>query len=283
MPQLLRIPSLPLLLTLMTLSPFTTHASPLIVAHRGASVDAPENTLPAFKLAWQQGADAIEGDFHLTRDNKIVCIHNPTTPKNSGRALTVRKSKLADLQALDVGNWKSPDFAGTRIPTLAEIIATVPPGKKLYIEIKSSPKIVRHLFKEIDASSIDPTQLVIIAFSGRVIKTIKTQRPSLKAILLAHPRRRAKGAQFDPSPEQLLAQLRRTKADGISLYAHPEIDADYLSPILAAGYELHTWTVDDPKLAQKWTALGAQSLTTNTPATLRDALIGPTAPSTSVQ
>ena len=52
---------------------------PLVVAHRGASYDAPENTLPAFKLAWEQGADAIEGDFFLTKDNQIVCIHDKTT------------------------------------------------------------------------------------------------------------------------------------------------------------------------------------------------------------
>lgn len=257
----------------MALSPFTLHSSPLIiVAHRGASADAPENTLPAFQLAWQQGADAIEGDFHLTRDKQIVCIHNPTTAKYSRRSLTVRKSKLADLQALDVGSWKSPEFVGTKIPTLAQVLATIPPGKKLYIEIKSSPQIVRHLLKEIDASGIDLSQLVVIAFSGRVIKTIKAQRPTLKAIWLVTPRHRSKGAELTPNGGEILATLKRIKADGASSYAHPEIDANYFQPILAAGYELHTWTVDDPALARKWTELGALSLTTNEPASLRASL-----------
>lgn len=65
------------LLATLLLSISHAHAEPLIVAHRGASRDAPENTLPAFKLAWQQGADAIEGDFHLTKDGKIIRLHGP--------------------------------------------------------------------------------------------------------------------------------------------------------------------------------------------------------------
>ncbi|MDQ8197533.1 glycerophosphodiester phosphodiesterase family protein [Pelagicoccus enzymogenes] len=237
---------------------------PLIVAHRGASADAPENTLPAFRLAWEQGADAIEGDFHLTRDKRIICIHNSTTGKYANKSLTVRKSKLADLQALVPAPHK--------FPTLAEVIATVPPDKKLYIEIKSSRQIVRPLLKEIDASGISPQQVVVIAFSGRVIKKLKSQRPSLKAVLLATPRYRSKARTLEPTPEQLLEAIKRTGADGVSLYAHPDIDAAYTQPFLDAGHELHVWTVDAPETAKKWTDLGALSLTTNNPATLRQSL-----------
>lgn len=262
------------LLILISTSPFTIHSSPItIVAHRGASADAPENTLPAFELAWKQGADAIEGDFHLTRDRQIVCIHNSTTGKYARKNLNVRKSTLAQLKALDVGSWKSPEFAATRIPTFAEVLSTIPPHKKLYIEIKSSPKIVRHLLKEIDASNIDPSQLIVIAFSGRVIKAVKTQRPSLKSILLATPRKRDKSQNLTPTPSQLLAQVRRAKADGISLYCHSTIEPDYLAPFHAAGYELHTWTVDDAQTARKWVQCGALSLTTNRPARLRKELL----------
>ena len=75
----------------------------MIVAHRGASRDAPENTIPAFKLAWEQGADAIEGDFHLTKDGNIVCIHDGNTENVSNTNLVVRESTLAELRKLDVG------------------------------------------------------------------------------------------------------------------------------------------------------------------------------------
>lgn len=85
-------------------------AEPVIVAHRGASHDAPENTLPAFELAWEQGADAIEGDFHLTRDGHIICLHDKDTKRTAGVKLVVKNSPLAELRKLDVGEWKDPRF-----------------------------------------------------------------------------------------------------------------------------------------------------------------------------
>ena len=90
---------------------------PQVVAHRGASHDAPENTLAAFELAWQQGADAIEGDFFLTKDGKIVCTHDKVTGRLNAekRKLHVAKSTLAELQALDVGSWKGKTWKGERL------------------------------------------------------------------------------------------------------------------------------------------------------------------------
>src|SRR5689334_354029 len=108
----------------------------LVVAHRGASHEAPENTLAAFRLAWEQGADAIEGDFYLTRDREIVCIHDDNTKRTSGEDLSVAASTLAQLRRLDVGRWKDPKWKGERIPTLTEVLATIPAGKRIFIEIK---------------------------------------------------------------------------------------------------------------------------------------------------
>lgn len=77
-----------------------------IIAHRGASHDAPENTLPAYKLAWQQGADGIEGDFRLTADGQIVCLHDPSTGRVGDRDLVVSESTLAELRQADMGVLK---------------------------------------------------------------------------------------------------------------------------------------------------------------------------------
>ena len=76
----------------------------MIVAHRGASFDAPENILSAFKLASEQGADAIEGVVLLTKDNQIVCIHDKTTKRLSDQNLVVAESSLEQLKTLDVGS-----------------------------------------------------------------------------------------------------------------------------------------------------------------------------------
>ncbi|TWU26080.1 glycerophosphodiester phosphodiesterase family protein [Bythopirellula polymerisocia] len=90
----------------------------LLVAHRGASADAPENTLSSFQLAWEEGADAIEGDFYLTSDNQIVCIHDDTTERVSGVDLDVASATLEELRKLDVGSWKERKYINERIPTL---------------------------------------------------------------------------------------------------------------------------------------------------------------------
>ena len=248
------------------------NARPLIVGHRGSPNAAPENTLPSFQLAWQQGADAIEGDFHLTSDRQIVCIHDADTARFRGPKLTVRKTRLETLQALDAGSWKFPHFSGTRVPTFAEVLATVPPGKKFFIEIKSSPKILRHLYREIDQSGIDPSQLVVISFSPRVIRQIKQQRPEITANWLTSIRYRKKGNALEPTPAQILATLRRVNADGLGIKGHPDVDAPFLAPILDAGFDLHVWTINTLEDAQRWTALGAKSITTNFPGLLHESL-----------
>src|SRR5947208_878460 len=99
-----------------------------IIAHRGASWEAPENTLSAVQLAWQQGADAVEADFRLSRDRQIVATHDDSTLRITGVDLRVHESSLAELRALDFGRWKAAQFEGERIPTLAELLATVPAG-----------------------------------------------------------------------------------------------------------------------------------------------------------
>ena len=106
---------------------------PLIVAHRGASRDAPENTIPSFNLAWEQGADAIEGDFHLSRDGQIVCIHDRDTKRLTGKRRAIKDFTLDELKSLDVGAWFGAAFKGTQIPTLAEVFSTIPQGKGMFL------------------------------------------------------------------------------------------------------------------------------------------------------
>ena len=85
-----------------------------VIAHRGASYDAPENTLAAFRLAWQQGADGIEGDFYLTADGEIVCLHDSDTGRTGDRKLSVGQSTLAELRKVDVGGMaRARNFAAS--------------------------------------------------------------------------------------------------------------------------------------------------------------------------
>ena len=115
---------------------------PLIIAHRGESFNAPENTMAAINLAWERDAEAVEIDVQLSKDNELVVIHDMDTKRLTGIDKKVKDQTLAELKKLDVGSWKDITFKDERIPTLDEVLATVPTGKKLIVEIKSGPEMV---------------------------------------------------------------------------------------------------------------------------------------------
>lgn len=163
---------------------------PPIVAHRGASVAAPENTIPAFELAWERGADAIELDCHLTADGHIVCIHDKDTKKVADKKLVIKTSKLDELRNLDVGSWLDEKFSGTTIPTLTEAMATVPSDKKIYIEVKCNAAIVPKLFQDIKQSQLNKDQIVIISFDAEVIRQVELTDPLLKTYWLTSIKKR---------------------------------------------------------------------------------------------
>ena len=261
----------PSLLTCLAIfSIASAQADPFIVAHRGASHDAPENTLPAFQLAWKQGADAIEGDFHLTKDGQIICIHDYDTKRVAGTKLIVKDSTMEQLRSLDAGQWFKADFKGTRLPTFAEVAATVPDGKKFYIEVKCGPEIVPTLVRDLIKTGLDAQQFVIISFNAAVIREMKKQAPGFKAYWLSSF---DKKSPLKPSIEQVLTTCREIKADGFSSKADNRIDEAFISGIRKAGYEYHCWTVDDPALGKRFLGMGTQSITTNKPAFMRAALM----------
>ena len=244
-------------------------AKPLIVAHRGASQDAPENTLPAFQLAWEQGADAIEGDFFLTKDNRIVCIHDRSTERLAGRKLIVAESTLAQLQELDVGAWKGEEFNGTKIPTIADVFATIPAGKKIFIEIKCGKEIIPPLLKAIQASGLKDEQVIMICFQPEVVRVFKAKAPRYKVYLLSSFKRSEEGV-WTPSIEAVLQTLKTTKADGLD--SHHGIPEEMARRILKEGFEWHVWTVNDRETAKRLKQLGVQSITTDAPGKIKKAL-----------
>ena len=101
-----------------------------IVAHRGASFLAPENTLAAVRLAWDQGADAVEIDVHLSKDNRIVAIHDSCTTRTAGTTHHIAETRSSRLRRLNVGRLGGPKSAHERIPYLEEILRTVPAGRR---------------------------------------------------------------------------------------------------------------------------------------------------------
>ena len=109
---------------------------PLIIAHRGASHLAPENTLTAFRLAKTLGADGFECDVQITRDRHLVVAHDYLTDLKTGVHGNIPDMDFDDLRQLDFGKWKSPEFAGEKIPTLEEVLEVAQDFRMIHIELK---------------------------------------------------------------------------------------------------------------------------------------------------
>lgn len=249
--------------------------TPMITAHRGASHDAPENTLSAFRLAWEQQADAIEGDFRLSADGEIVCIHDADTTRTCGVALVVAETPYDRLRQLDYGLWKAASYRGEPCPTLAEVLSAVPAGKRFFVELKTGPEIVEPLGRLLDAMEVDHSSLVVIAFDERTIAACKARLPDVKVHWLTGFKETTKGTgDWLPTAEQVAETARRCGADGVGMQARREvIDEAFVATLKAGGVgEFHIWTVDSPDDARYFIDLGAIGITTNRPAFLRDAL-----------
>jgi glycerophosphoryl diester phosphodiesterase len=245
----------------------------LIIGHRGASHDAPENTIASYKLAIEQGADGFEGDYWLAKDGQILDLHDKDTKRVAGKKLIVTTAPFKQLRALDVGSWKDPKWHAERMPTMDEVLAVVPVGKKVFLELKSGPEIVPAMAKVIAASHVSPDQIVIISFHADALAASKKALPHLKTLWLAGMQKKKDGTP-PPTAEEVAATLKRIHADGLDAEAAPDyFNASYLKRLNELGCkEFSVWTVDDPKVAKFYADLGAWSVTTNRPGWLREQL-----------
>jgi glycerophosphoryl diester phosphodiesterase len=248
----------------------------LIVAHRGASHDAPENTLAAFKLAVEQGADAFEADFFLTIDRHVICFHDKDTERIVGRKLSITQTPFDELRKMDVGSWQGSQWKGEPMPTLEEVLAAVPAGKSIFVELKSASEVVPFVAKAVKESSLSPDQVVIISFHEDAIAASKTLMPHIKAYWLTDFKKQEDGT-IKPTAAEVIATLQRTGADALDGRAMPEhFDSAFVQKLRDAGFdEFHVWTVDEPEVANFYRKLGVTSITTNRPGWLREQLEKP--------
>lgn len=256
----------------------TECSAQFIVAHRGASHDAPENTLAAFQLAWEKGADAIEGDFYLSADGEIVCIHDKTTKRVApGQPeLTISKATAAELRKLDVGSWKSAKYAGEKVPTLEEVLACIPDGKRIFVEVKCGPEIVPTLQKQLAASGLEDNQIVIIAFNRDVVTACRKTMPQYKCSWLTSYKQNDSQNTWTPTAETIVDTLNATGATGLGTHGNLQvIDEEFVKTVRDAGKEFHVWTVNDLDAAKRFVELGVDSITTDRPAHIRQALPAP--------
>ncbi|MBN1259825.1 MAG: glycerophosphodiester phosphodiesterase [Anaerolineae bacterium] len=242
---------------------FWRYRHPLIFAHRGACREAPENTLPAFRRAVEIGAQGVELDVHLSADGAPVVIHNDTVDAVTDGTGRVGELPLDVLQALDAGAHFSPAFAGTRIPTLEEVLDEVGNQVLVNIELKAAAasgnaleSAVADLVRRMGLEQ----RVWVSSFKPYALFQMRTLAPQLPCGLLYGPLSPGARLMAPVTPHEAL---------------HPHWSLVSGSSVRRAhrrGLRVVVWTVDDGEAALRLAGWGVDVLITNTPAEIAAAL-----------
>jgi glycerophosphoryl diester phosphodiesterase len=250
-----------------------------VVAHRGASEDAPEHTLAAYRKAIEDGADALECDVRLTADGHLVCVHDRRVNRTSNGRGAVSALELADLTALDFGSWKdpyeSPDWESwtpdplerssvLTLERLLELVVSADRRVELAIETKHPTRWAGQveqrllellgrfdLLRPVDGRS----QVRVMSFSARSLRRVQTVAPELPTVFLM---------------SYLLPRYRDGRLPAGTRIAGPGIrilraNPGYVARLHRAGHRVHVWTVDDPADVELCVRLGVDAIITNRP------------------
>ncbi|KIF68887.1 glycerophosphodiester phosphodiesterase [Streptomyces sp. AcH 505] len=246
-----------------------------VVAHRGASEDAPEHTLAAYTKAIEDGADALECDVRLTADGHLVCVHDRRVNRTSNGRGAVSALELADLATLDFGSWKdseeSPDWRDPELTSvltlerLLELVADAGRPVQLAIETKHPTRwagqVEERLLQLLGRFGLDgrpepgESSVRVMSFSARSLHRIAYAAPQLPTVYLMQfvsPRLR----------DGRLPAGARIAGPGMRIVRnHP----GYIARLHRAGHRVHVWTVNEPEDVDLCVRLGVEAIITNRP------------------
>jgi glycerophosphoryl diester phosphodiesterase len=219
-------------------------------------------------LGWEKGAD-VEVDVYLSKDNRIIIIHDSSTKRTGKIDLNVKDTTSRELRKLDVGSFKSTDFAGEQIPFLTDVLKTIPPGRKLYVEIKCGKEILPILEKLITESG-KMSQIVIIGFDLDTV-TMSKELINVPTYWLKGTEKDKETEKWIPHNLQLVQRAKNKGLDGLDVH-YAGVTKEFTDAVKASGQKLYVWTVDDPEEAIRLIGLGVAGITTNRPQWLRQQL-----------
>jgi glycerophosphoryl diester phosphodiesterase len=250
----------------MAANPLLDIDARLVIAHRGASAYAPENTIPAFRLAVEQGADALEFDVRVTRDGVPVVLHDATTDRTTDVRLALADASSSHVLQADAGATFSPDNGrtfpwrgkGVRIPTLAEVLESIP-HLPLLVEIKE-PRGQEEIRRVLEAHRSGERSVVASA-DWHALKVFRSGSFSLGA-----SRREITHLYFGSwvgwtprsVPYQALSVPEAYR--GLTIPT-----SKFVSSARRLGCPVHVWTVDDPAVARRLWRRGVSGIVTNIP------------------
>ena len=241
----------------------------LLIAHRGASAEAPENTVPAVRKAWKRRSDGVEIDIHLTRDNRLAVIHDADTGRVARVSLPVERSSLAQLQAIDVGRWKRKRYVGRRVPSFAQASRVIPAEKWLFAELKSGPRIAPFALRELASAARVGDRTMVCSFKLDTIGAVRdeAQRQGVDGLQLGWILGVADvEALREPSEREMLFWRAETAgASWLSMHTSKVVDAALVASARASGFRVAVWTVDKESEASRLVRVGVDAIITNDP------------------
>ena len=232
---------------------------PLVIAHRGASAEAPENTIAAFERALELGADAIELDVHLSKDDQPMVIHDFTLERTTDGAGAVRALTVRELKRLDGGAWFGTAFRGQRLQTLQEVLERFRNRAHLWIELKGGsslyPGIEERVVGLLEVYDVLERTLVQCFDVGALRALRALSREVRLGVLVDH-------RPIDPETD--LAPGLDAICPSVAI-----LGAGERAAIRAAGRECHVWTVNEPTLMDRLVAWDVEGIITDRPDLLR--------------
>ncbi|NOU94122.1 glycerophosphodiester phosphodiesterase [Paenibacillus sp. LMG 31456] len=233
---------------------------PLIIGHRGASGEAPENTLASFGLALQQGAEGLELDIHLSADGEIFVCHDSTVDRTTNGTGEIANMSVEELKMLDAGSWFDERYAGEQLPLLEEVFASVPAEIVINVEVKCplTPRLQERLLQLLN--QYDRLQSVVFSsFHHKVLLGLKQEEPRLQVGLLYRG--------------NFINHRNVAELTGMDIYSlHPYytlIDAEDVADAVSHGLRVYTFTVNDPVQMKRVYDLGVSGIGTDFPALLK--------------
>ncbi|HKZ05967.1 MAG TPA: glycerophosphodiester phosphodiesterase family protein [Methylomirabilota bacterium] len=238
---------------------------PLVIAHRGASAVAPEHTIAAFERALELGADGLQLDVHLSRDDQPVVIHDYTLERTTDGAGAVRALTVRELKRLDAGRWFGGGFEGQRLQTLQEVLERFRERTRFWIELRGGsalyPGLEERVVGLLEVYDVLARSLVQSDDVGALRMMRSLSRDIRLGMLVAYRR-------FDPVAD--LAPGLNAVCPSAAMLGEAERTA-----IRAAGRECHVWTVNEPVLVDRLVEWRADGLITDRPELVRARLDGP--------
>jgi glycerophosphoryl diester phosphodiesterase len=240
-------------------------SKPLVIAHRGFSAHAPESTMAAFKKAREVGADGIEIDVRLSKDNKIVVMHDDKLDRTTNGAGRVKDYTLAELKALDAGSWFSEQTAQERIPTFGEVCAFMADWGGIVNVHLGLTHLVEEPFEQMVLAEIAAygigKQVIISSFDHISLKRCKDLAPEIEtAALLTF--------SFTYEPWNY---CKTFSAESIHPLART-VEKETVEKSHAAGIAVRPWTVDEPEVMRTLIDYGVDAIITNKPDVLLELL-----------